>query len=116
MKGTVDKKDIPMVLNGFDFCLYPFKDHFIDSINPVKIYEYISCNKIVISKSSKEIQLFSKLLYQYSTLEEMKALLGNIDYLCKPFSSEDDRYNFIEENSWQQRAEDIVKLVLLQDM
>ncbi|MFC7559007.1 hypothetical protein ACFQY3_08340 [Paenibacillus farraposensis] len=52
----VPKSEIGAIIEAFDVCLYPFlrNSDRIDTINPVKIYEYLSLNKVILAVESEE--------------------------------------------------------------
>lgn len=48
--GRKPQKEIPDYISAFDVCINPFKIHEVnDSVNPVKVYEYLAKKKIVVS-------------------------------------------------------------------
>lgn len=48
--GRKPQKDIPDYISAFDLCINPFKIHEVnDSVNPVKVFEYLAKRKHVIS-------------------------------------------------------------------
>lgn len=64
--GSAPKEDVASWIRSFDVCLYPFKrTAFIDTINPVKIYEYLAENKPVLAADSLEINKFGHRLFTY---------------------------------------------------
>lgn len=103
--GSVDKSKIPNIINSFDYCLYNFRiNDFLNTIDPVKIYEYISLNKKVISVRSIETERFEGLVNLYDNYDELIKILDNIDSIDEPFHDENDLKNFIEQNSWDCRV------------
>lgn len=58
-------EDMPKYINHFDVCIMPHKkDLFTDSMNPLKIYEYLACGKPVISTPVSGTEDFKGLIYQ----------------------------------------------------
>jgi hypothetical protein len=48
--GRKPQKEIPNYISAFDVCINPFKIHEVnDSVNPVKVYEYLAKKKVVVS-------------------------------------------------------------------
>jgi len=100
--GCISKDQLPEIIAGFDICLYPFKkNNFLDTIDPVKIYEYLALNKPVLAINSQEIKKFNKLIETYDDYNELEKKLNKI--IPPPFS-EEERINFIKENSWYSRV------------
>lgn len=101
--GRVSKDKIPEMIKGFDVCLYPFKKiPLLETINPVKIYEYLALNKPVIAAYSSEIHTFGKLVYPYKSYEQLESLSKKI--LTHPFPSISEQLKFINENNWEHRG------------
>ncbi|OUQ20079.1 hypothetical protein B5E84_04920 [Lachnoclostridium sp. An14] len=108
--GKVPKSEVNGWIESFDVCLYPFKkSELLDTIDPVKIYEYLACNKPVIAVHSREIEKYDQRVYSYDTIEELIALSKK--ELEKPFKNQEELQDFFKANSWQCRAEDIIKIL-----
>lgn len=106
--GRVPKEQVGAWIESFDVCLYPFKrSPLLDTINPVKIYEYLAKNKPVIAVKSRETEWFGEKVSRYSTKEELTVL--SAVKLRMPFVSEEERNCFIKHNSWEQRVEQVLK-------
>lgn len=104
--GAVPKKDVDSWIESFDVCLYPFcRTDFLDTIDPVKIYEYLAHNKPILAVDSAEIRKFGDKVYRYRDQEELCARL--LSHLPVPFGSETERDAFVAENTWEQRMQDI---------
>ena len=100
--APVKKEQIPGVIEQFDVCLYNFKrNDLLDTINPVKIYEYLALNKPVLAVRSMETSQFEDQLMLYDDPEDVKAILSaGWDY---PFRSKEEQKKFIDDNSWENR-------------
>lgn len=108
--GAVPKQDVGAWIDSFDVCLYPFKQsELLDTINPVKIYEYMAQNKPVIAVKSLETKKFADRIALYENDEQLRILARS--ELNSPFRSEQDRQGFIAENSWQQRVNTILNVL-----
>jgi len=102
--GRVPKKDINGWTASFDVCVYPFqKTPFLDTINPVKIYEYLAANKPVLAVNSREILSFNAKVTTYENHQELLAKLRALSF-CPPFLTENERMKFIRDNSWKERG------------
>lgn len=59
--GVVPHSEVPIILSEMDVCLIPFKiNRLTDCISPVKLFEYWSMGKPVISTSFYEIKKIAK--------------------------------------------------------
>lgn len=109
--GKVPKTEVFQWISQFDICLYPFKrEPLLDTIDPVKIYEYLSLNKPVIAANSMEMEKYSGLIYTYNTQDEFLKLCSQ-PILHPPFSNKNDLFCFFRENSWKCRAEQILNII-----
>ena len=106
--GRVPKDEVGSWIASFDVCLYPFKkSSFLDTINPVKIYEYLAQNKPIIAVKSKETERFCSKIALYDNYKQLEALL--ITDIKAPFSSEQEVRLFMMENNWEYRCKEILE-------
>lgn len=104
--GRVPKEDVDSWIAAFDVCLYPFvRDALLETINPVKIYEYLAGNKPVLAVDSRETRRFGDLVTRYGTQGELKSALAAPQEM--PFAEEAQRLAFIADNSWSARGREI---------
>lgn len=69
--GRKPKESIPSYIKYFDVCLNPFKVHEVnDSVNPVKVFEYLAMKKPVIS--TKMYSLTKEKIASYIDFSEDK--------------------------------------------
>lgn len=100
----VKKELVAGIIEQFDVCLYNFKrNDLLDTINPVKIYEYLAMNKPVLAVESMETRQFGKKLMLYEKPEDVRNILS-VGWSC-PFRSEEERRRFIDSNSWESRVQ-----------
>ena len=106
--GQQPYETMPQYLYHFDACLIPFKLNAIThATDPVKMYEYLSAGKAVVSVALSELQPFHEYLYVARDREDF---LAKLDAAVK----EDDqelrvrRREFARHNSWQARYETII--------
>ena len=77
-RGIVPHGKIPEVIQEFDVCLYTFcKSPLLDTIDPVKIYEYLAQNKPVLAVKSRETEKFGGMLSLYNGIDELKEIAQN---------------------------------------
>ena len=110
--GRVSKDEVSEMINSFDVCLYPFKaGPLLDTINPVKIYEYLAANKPVIAIENKEISVFGSLIYLYRSYSELTQICKQS--IPSPFQTETERLAFIGGNNWEHRGEQTLSILEL---
>ncbi|WP_125116829.1 hypothetical protein [Agathobaculum sp. Marseille-P7918] len=106
--GRVTKDEVGNWIAAFDVCLYPFKNNeFLDTINPVKIYEYLAQNKPVLAVKSVETEALHPNIALYESSEQLKILLTS--NLKQPFSSEEEINSFLINNNWGNRTKQILE-------
>lgn len=67
--GRKPQKEIPSYISAFDVCINPFKIHEVnDSVNPVKVFEYLANKKNVISV--KMYSLMKEKIAEYVTFAD----------------------------------------------
>jgi GT2 family glycosyltransferase/glycosyltransferase involved in cell wall biosynthesis len=107
--GEVSYGELPYYLHGFAVCLLPFKVIPLTlATNPVKVYEYLSAGKVVVSVDLPEMRQFSDLV---SVADSPEGFLSAVaDILSRPFDQEDinKRQAFAKEQTWTHRAEALV--------
>ncbi|QHQ61056.1 hypothetical protein Ana3638_09970 [Anaerocolumna sedimenticola] len=108
--GVVDKTEIGKYINFFDICLFPFLNNkLLNTIDPVKIYEYLALNKPVIAINSIETNKFGQLIHTYRDYNELRKLSKT--KLDLPFNFKSDYDKFFVENTWEKRVNDILKIL-----
>ena len=113
--GTVPHGRIPELIQTFDVCLCPFlRNELLDTINPVKIYEYLAMNKPVLAVKSPETEKFGAIVTRYEKPEELRALAGND--LRKPFGTEEERKDFVNRNSWEARGMHLFSIIQAKEL
>ncbi len=101
--GVCPHCELAALIQGFDVCLYNFKQGaLLDTINPVKIYEYLAMKKPVLAIDSAETRRFGQYLMLYRKKEDIKHILQN--GFKQPFSTNKQYREFVAENTWETRA------------
>lgn len=78
--GPVEHHLLPEYAKKADAFIMPFiLNDLILSVNPVKIYEYLSFYKPVISIKYDEMNQFENFIHLYSTDEELFGIINNIE-------------------------------------
>jgi len=108
-QGPFDHNALPEIASSFDVMLMPFiVNDLIKSVDPVKIYEYIYFDKPIISIRYPELYKFEKFIFFYSdTIELVETIKSLIASNFQNKYTEEMRIKFINENSWQRRADSI---------
>lgn len=103
--GTIAHKDLFDIVKKMDCLVMPFR--IVDvvlAVDPVKLYEYISWQKNIVTVDYPEIQRFGEFVCRYKNVDEYCAALiqqGNTQFICY---SEEDAVRFMESNTWTNRV------------
>ncbi|WP_313711481.1 glycosyltransferase [Pseudomonas sp.] len=110
--GEKPYAELPGYLHAFDVCLLPFKVIPLTlATNPVKVYEYLSGGKPVVSVDLPEIRQFENLVH---AAQGHAAFLEAVNQALENPGSEHDvlqRQAFAKNQTWQHRAEHLSTLI-----
>lgn len=109
--GEVEYACLPYYLHGFDICLLPFRITPLTlATNPVKVYEYLSAGKPVVSIALPELKQFDELVATATThiefIEQIAELLTHNDA-----SKGKQRQDFAQRNTWQNRLAEFIRFL-----
>lgn len=109
--GEKPYREIPAYLRKFDACLIPFRINALTrGVDPVKVYEYLSQGKAVVTTPLPEILPHRELLYVADGTDEFTAA---IDGAAAPQEEAmvQRRIAFARANSWRERASRVEKAI-----
>lgn len=110
--GEQPYSELPRYLHAFDVCLLPFKVIPLTlATNPVKVYEYLSAGKPVVSVDLPEIRQFDGLVHAASNHD---AFIEAVDVAMSQPSSPEvilQRQSFAKHQTWFHRAEQLIEQV-----
>lgn len=110
--GTVEHDKLYDNIKKADCLIMPFiVNDIIESVDPVKLYEYINFNKNILVSYYKEIERFDKFVYFYDTYESYSNQISELINTNKLKYNELDRKNFLSENSWKCRTDKIIDII-----
>jgi glycosyltransferase involved in cell wall biosynthesis len=109
--GPIDYCDVPGYMAAFDVCLNPFiVDRLGDSVNPLKLYEYLAMGKPVVCSSTEEFRQFSEYAYLYSNYEELNKMVQlALTEDCHGLAVA--RRKFALQNAWSTKVESILDVI-----
>ena len=109
--GAVEHNHIFGIMNSADILLMPFKiTPLIESVNPVKLYEYIYSGKPSLAPRYEESEKFEEYVYLYKNQEEFLTLANEI--LSPEWNhkkSDKDCKLFAANNTWDCRVKQVSK-------
>jgi glycosyltransferase involved in cell wall biosynthesis len=109
--GEVPYKNLPNYLQKFDVCMILFKvNSLTESVNPVKLFEYLASGKPIVSTNLPEIRKYERYCMISSNKEEF---LHNLRVCLEKKDKNDtiERIQFARENSWEDRVT-IIEILL----
>ncbi|MDK2887011.1 MAG: teichuronic acid biosynthesis glycosyltransferase TuaH [Thermosipho sp. (in: thermotogales)] len=110
--GIIPHSNLLSFVKDYDVLIMPFiLNELILSVDPVKIYEYISFGKNIVSIYYKEMEKFRKFVYFYNDYKDLK---NTIEFLTKnnylKFSKR-EALQFLMKNTWEIRAKNIFQIL-----
>ncbi len=110
--GEVSYDNLPYYLHSFDVCILPFQICPLTlATNPVKVYEYLSAGKAVVSVDLPELQQFGGFVSVAANATEFIGLA--MHSLDQP-ATEDEvsrRQAFAQQQTWSHRAEALINSI-----
>lgn len=112
--NEIPYEELPLYLHSFDVCIIPFIiSPLIEHTNPVKVYEYLSAGKPVVSTMLPELILLDKkLVYLAKTKFDF---IKQLDRAMKERNKKaliKFRTEFARKNSWNIRMKQFYKLAI----
>ncbi len=113
IEGVTEHDQLYYKIAEYDCLIMPFKvNDIILAVDPVKLYEYISYGKCIISVYYPEIERFSDFVYFYHTEEEFISLLKKLkERKFVPKYSSEQQIQFLYENTWEKRINTIKNVI-----
>ena len=110
--GEVPYESLPGYVHGFEVCILPFRlTTLTRATNPVKIYEYLSAGKPVVSVDLPEMHQFGDLVHVASDHADFLRCVEHV--LSKGTDAElaVRQRAFAREQTWQHRATELIRHV-----
>lgn len=115
--GTCKHEEIWGIMKAAKILIMPFKiTPLIESVNPVKLYEYIWAHKPIIAPKYSESEKFSKYVYLYEGYRDIENIIREIkSNKYNPKYTLGEGKSFIKINDWESRTKDIMNIIGLDD-
>jgi GT2 family glycosyltransferase len=109
--GEKPYSELPGYLRGFDVCTLPFRmNRLTKSVDPVKVYEYISQGKPVVSVPLAELAPMSELLYFAEGPEDFSSQIDRA-LAERDAVLEQKRIAFASKNTWRDRFDTLDRAI-----
>ena len=105
--GSVPYQDLPTLMANFDVCIVPHRQsEFTESLNPIKLWEYLACGKPIVSTDVAGFRSYPNLCRIAPTHETFlkachDALQGD--------DMSDARRHEAAQHSWKSRMDDLLQ-------
>lgn len=111
--GPIPHQQVFEELQKSDGLIMPFKiTPLIESVNPVKLYEYIAAGKPIFAPSYQESLPFEPFVFLYKDESEWFGLINSLEAgQLKVKGLIKDRIDFCFQNTWEKKAEFITDLL-----
>lgn len=110
--APVQHDELYNATKDMDAFIMPFiTNKLIESVDPVKLYEYINFNKNILCIRYKEVERFDNFVYFYNTYEQYKNNILTMISNPNVKYSNTERITFLKDNNWKSRAETIRKFI-----
>lgn len=110
--GSVEHDLLAEKTKDVNAFIMPFiVNDLIESVDPVKLYEYINFNKDILCVRYEEVERFDKFVYFYEDYTSFKKQIYNMMNTKKIKYSSKERIEFLESNTWKNRADLIIDAI-----
>lgn len=109
--GTIPHSQILSVMNQASALIMPFiVNELIDSVNPVKLYEYIYAGKPIVASKYFETEKFADYVSLYSSYADLQHFVDRY-ILGKQTLDQDAMRQFALNNTWTSRKNQIISIL-----
>lgn len=109
--GRKEYSELPEYLQWFDVCIIPFSvTPMIEGCNPIKMYEYLSAGKPVITTNMPETSQYSE-IYIGRTKEEFNQVMRKAILDKDNEEKINERIILAKNNSWRHRAQMALEVI-----
>lgn len=100
-------------VKNMDAFVMPFMvNKLIESVDPVKLYEYINYNKNILCVKYDEVNRFKEFVYFYNDFDQYINQIKNMMNSTTIKYSNEERVEFLTDNTWHNRADAIRKTII----
>lgn len=110
-RGTIPHSQLLAVMNKAKALFMPFVvNELIESVNPVKLYEYIYSGKPILASKYGETDFFSDYITLYSNYTEFRNFIQNFIFSDSHLDKE-RMQRFALNNTWEARTKSLLKII-----
>lgn len=114
--GVIKHDDLHNLTQHADAFIMPFiVNELIQSVDPVKVYEYIALRKPAFVVEYEETKKFGEFVYLYNDIESLSNLISKLKEGSLALPSYPSVLQFLGGNTWDERVESIKKILKQMD-
>ena len=108
--GAKPYADLPDIMRAFNVCIVPHVvTSFTDSLNPIKLWEYLAAGKPIVSMNVAGFRDFPELVHVSDSHE---GFLKNLDNVLQELPSlASARQSVAQQHSWDRRIDQVVQIL-----
>ncbi len=108
--GAQPYSELPNIMRSFDVCMVPhLVTPFTESLNPIKLWEYLAAGKPIVSTNVAGFRDFPELLFVSPTHDDFMENLSVA--LSADKSAANDRQDVAKLHSWDSRLYDVMRVL-----
>lgn len=109
--GAKPYSDIPSYVRQFDVAIIPHKiNDLTQSMNPLKMYEYLSLGKPVVSTPVAGLEKFKEHIALASDADAFRDMIKDT-LIHNTKEKQEERVRSVREESWNKRIEDMIRII-----
>lgn len=110
--GTVKHEELENAVSDVDAFMMPFiLTKLIESVDPVKLYEYINFNRNIICVEYPEVKRFERFVFFYNEYDSFITQIEIMKSMKTVKYGSEERKKFLSQNTWKQRKQQIVDII-----
>jgi len=108
--GAMPYSELPEIMRAFDVCMVPhLVTPFTESLNPIKLWEYLAAGKPIVSTNVSGFRDFPDLVH---VAESYDVFLKNLDIALNEDSSiAVARQTVAQQHSWDKRIDQVIQIL-----
>jgi len=111
-EGPVPHDQLESFIKDISFLVMPFVlNQIVRAVDPVKIYEYISFGRNIISVDYEEVHRFRDFLTLYSDTDSYCTAIGKLLNNHSLLFTQKEAFDFLQQNTWDKRVEKIIMIL-----
>ena len=111
MLGSVPREHVPAYVAYFDICLIPYKNNMYNEASfPLKFWEFMATGKPIVASGVPELTEYESMIAYANSPKEFSQKVADI--LQKNESISQQRMALASKHGWENRANELKKLLL----